>query len=82
MRIDEVAISKKCISYLKKRKLFQQYKKQETFILEWAFSKVQLGLRSPKSLGIYYFRINKQYRAFATKEWNRLVVFKIYDHKR
>jgi len=67
------------ISYLSKRNLLDQYKKAKKLIIEWVSQ--SLKIREPKSDKIYYFRINKQYRAFCKyKEWF-LIVFRIDNHQ-
>ena len=63
MQIDRVIIADDLILYLEKRKLSDQYKKAKTYILAGNFRQVSLKLREPKKLGVYYFRINQQYRA-------------------
>lgn len=67
------------LDYLLKRNIIIQYKKAKQLILEW--HNVSLRIREPKKDKIYYFRINKQYRAFCKiKDWF-LIVFKIDNHQ-
>ncbi len=61
--IEKIYLSDDLIDYLKKRKLEKQYKKTKKYILEGNYKQVQLKLKEPKKDKIYYFRINKQFRA-------------------
>ena len=79
--IEEVVELKKIEKYLEKRNLNNQYKKAKQFILEWKHDIVQLKHREPKIFWIMYFRINKQFRAFARLDETRLIVFKIDNHQ-
>lgn len=81
MKIINIYELDKIEDYLKIRNLLNQYIKAKKFILLWDSKVVDLKLREPKNLGIYYFRINKQYRAHARLEWNNLIVFKIDNHQ-
>ncbi|MCP4523631.1 MAG: hypothetical protein GY828_05460 [Candidatus Gracilibacteria bacterium] len=78
--IKTVVINEKSFLYLKNRNLVPQYKKAKNYIVSGYAFLVSLKLREPKKKGIYYFRINKQYRAFALLEDNVLKVFHIDDH--
>jgi len=82
MKIDEVLIAEDLINFLEKRNLWKQYKKSKQFLLEWHFKSVDFKIREPKKNKIYYFRINRQYRAFCKLEWNLLKVFDINDHQK
>lgn len=69
-------------TYLESRKLLKQYKKAKNFILEGNFDLVDFKERKPKGSEIFYFRINKQFRAlcyFLNSE--ELIVFKIDNHQ-
>lgn len=66
-------------NYLIKRRLLAQYKKEKQKILSG--QKNTLKLRQPKSLWLYYFRINKQFRAYCILRWTALIVFKIDNHQ-
>jgi len=63
LTIEQVYISDDLIDYLEKRNLGTQYKKVKSYILAGNYRQVKLKLREPKKDGIFYFRINKQYRA-------------------
>ncbi len=79
--IKEVCEFKDVIIYLKDRELLKQYKKAKEFILNWNTKNVSLKYREPRILWIIYFRINKQFRAFGRIDWEKLIVFKIDNHK-
>jgi len=69
------------ISYLKKRGLVLKYLKAKNNILKGNFRAVDLKKRMPHSDDIWYFRIDKKYRALAEKVDNKLFVFLISDHQ-
>ena len=79
--IDKILISSDLINFIEKRNLANQYKKAKSYILKWFFKQVDLKLREPKKNKIYYFRLNKQYRAICKLEWNILKIFDIDDHQ-
>ncbi len=78
MIITEKAI---VISYLKKRGLVSKYLKAKNNILQDNFRAVDLKKRRPHTDNIWYFRINKKYRALAEKIDDKLYVFYISDHQ-
>lgn len=67
--------------FLKKHQLLDQYKKAKSFIELGYYELVMLKKRQPTADGIWYFRINKQYRAWAYKSGDTLAVFRIDDHQ-
>lgn len=67
--------------YLIKRDLIKQYKKAKALLILWNARQVDFKIRNPKKDQIYYFRINKQFRALCHFEWNNLIVFKIDNHQ-
>ena len=69
------------IRYLKERELTQQYRKARSLLELGFFSSGHLKKRQPKSSGIWYFRINRQYRALCIREGDTLVVFDVDDHQ-
>jgi len=81
MIIKEVLIWEEFIKYLKDRQITNQYKKVKRYLLDWNFKQADFKLREPKKNKIYYFRINKQFRAFATIENNILKIFNIDNHQ-
>ena len=72
------------IEYLVSRWLLEQYRTQKAAIqsgtLWWAFFKKRKPIESTIKQ-VFYFRLNKKYRAFARyKDWI-YVVYKIDDHQ-
>jgi hypothetical protein len=49
--------------YLQKRNLLKQYKKAKEYLINGSYIQTNFKLREPKKEKIYYFRINKQFRA-------------------
>lgn len=80
MKIENIVINKKSIDFLESRWLEKQYKKWTQLILNWNFKQVDFKIREPKQEKIYYFRINKQYRAWWRIENNILKIFHIDNH--
>jgi plasmid maintenance system killer protein len=60
--IKQIVLKKTFFDYLIKRRLLMQYSKAEEAILSGKLKQIDFKIRQPKSKGIYYFRINKQYR--------------------
>ncbi len=69
------------VEFLEKRNLIQQYKKAKKFILMGEFKQTKLKKRKPKSLSVWYFRINKQFRANAYLKEKKLYVYEIDNHQ-
>ena len=68
---------------LKKRELLKQYKKAKTYLLTGNAVSVKFKERRPRGSGIYYFRINKQYRAICYFRKNEvLAVVDIDNHSK
>lgn len=80
IKIETILIDGKLIDYLKERRLLSQYKKAKDFILAGKFQNTNFRLREPKEKGIWYFRINSQYRAHATYRDGALRIHAIDDH--
>jgi len=81
LTIKQVYISDNLIHYLEKRNLDTQYKKTKSYILSGNYRQVKLKLREPKKDGVFYFRINKQYRALCYRDWSTLKIFDIDNHQ-
>jgi hypothetical protein len=79
--ISEIRINIPAMKYITSRWLQQQYIKAERFILSGNMKNVDLKLREPKSHEVWYFRINKQYRALCKIQWNILYVVEIDNHQ-
>ena len=81
MRISEILETKEIVDYLSERGLVEQYKKVKQYLLLGLFSSVTLKKRQPKSSGVWYFRINKQFRAYAYIRGGVMKVFYIDNHQ-
>ena len=68
IRVQELRINAISLQYIRERQLTKQYLKAKKYILSGNLKNVDLKLREPKTEGIWYFRINKQYRAYARYE--------------
>jgi hypothetical protein len=67
---------------LETRGLVQQYKKAKDYLLQGYQLKVRFKERNPKGSGIWYFRINKQFRALGVfNSEGDLIVFEIDNHQ-
>lgn len=66
--VSSVLITPESVDYLKKRRLDKQYFKAKKLILAGSFSNVDLKIREPKKDRIWYFRINRQFRALCELE--------------
>ncbi len=69
------------VDYMQKHQLVSLYIKAKEKIERDDFRSVQLRKRQPHSNNIWYFRIDRKYRALATREKGNLYVFKISDHQ-
>lgn len=69
--------------YLLKRNLLVQYKKAKSNIINKINSRNYFRERNPKWSNIWYFRLNKQYRAIWTIDKdNDLIIYKIDNHQK
>lgn len=70
------------INFLKKKNLIKQYKKAKKYLVQWYIRQVDFKKRKPKFQWIWYFRINKQYRAIGeyNSKWE-FIVYDISDHQ-
>lgn len=81
MIIKNVYESDESLEYIKNRNLIKQYKKAKNFLLLWYLNNVSFKKREPKNEEVYYFRINKQFRAIGYVENNNFYVLEIYNHQ-
>ena len=81
VKISQVLIAPEALDYLIKRQLDKQYQKAKIFIIAWHFTNVDLKIREPKEDRIWYFRINKQYRALCELDGEILYVLTIDNHQ-
>lgn len=82
MDIKNIFESDEVLYYLEKRNLIKQYKKAKNFVLLWFYENVSLKKREPKNENIYYFRINKQFRAIWYIENSNLYILEIDNHQK
>lgn len=81
MKIVEIIERKEIVLYLKRRNLLRQYKKAKNFLLSGNFYLADFKKRQPFQNKIWYFKINRQFRALAYFNNNILVVFDIDNHQ-
>lgn len=81
IKIRQVCIAPEALEYLVKRQLDKQYQKAKIFIIAWHFTNVDLKIREPKEDRIWYFRINKQFRALCELDGEILYVLAIDNHQ-
>jgi hypothetical protein len=80
--ISSIKISEESLEYLKKRKLEKQYLKAKELILLGRYKNVDLKIRAPKKEQVWYFRINRQFRAFCELEGETLYILAIDNHQK
>ena len=69
------------IAYIKKRNLVKPYLKVKKYLENDFFELVDLRKRKPKSANVFYFKIDKKYRAIGYIEANTFIVTEISDHQ-
>lgn len=70
------------IHYLEARGLLSQYKKAKEILLSGDKARVRFKERQPHGYNIWYFRVNKQFRAFGKIDSEGdLVIFRIDNHQ-
>jgi len=80
-KFEEIREHKKVLAYLNLRDLCKKYQKQKHFLLEGKLQSVDFKKRKPYSKDIYYFRVDKKFRAYCYFDKKILRVFKIDDHQ-
>lgn len=81
-KIQRIYEKKSILPYLVNRGLLQQYKKAKQYLLDGNLLQVRFKERNPKGSGIWYFRINKQFRALGVfNETGDLIVFDVDNHQ-
>ena len=81
-KIQYIFEQKYILPYLESRNLSKQYKKAKNYLLLGHALKVRFKERNPQGSGIWYFRINKQFRALGVfDKVGNLIVFKIDNHQ-
>ena len=61
--VSEIIEYKNIHSYLEARGLLKQYQKAKQILLSGDWDRVRFKEREPQNSGIWYFRINKKFRA-------------------
>lgn len=80
--INKILEKKEILPYLEARNLVQQYKKAKQYLVEGNALQVKFKERNPKGSGVFYFRINKQFRALGVFDNSgNLIIFKIDNHQ-
>ncbi|MBT3865271.1 hypothetical protein HOE67_03875 [Candidatus Peregrinibacteria bacterium] len=82
VKIQKILEKKEIVIELKKRDLIKQYRKAKQYLLQGNTLQTKFKERHPKGSGIWYFRINKQYRALGVfNDEGDLIIFKIDNHQ-
>ena len=81
MKFNKILEKKDIIKSLEKYQILNQYKKAKENLLSWNNTKVFFKERKPKWSWIFYFRINKKFRALWFIEDGILYVYKIDTHQ-
>lgn len=81
-KIHQIFEHKEIPPYLEARGLLKQYLKAKLYLLAGNVLQVRFRERNPQGSGIWYFRINKQFRALGVfNTAGDLVIFKIDNHQ-
>ncbi len=81
-RIHRIFERKEIPKYLEARSLLRQYIKAKQYLLAGNTLQVKFKERNPQGSGIWYFRINKQFRALGVfNAVGDLIIFKIDNHQ-
>jgi len=80
-KIENLFITPECFSYLEKRNLVAQFQKAKNYLLSNQAHQTRFKERMPKGSGIFYFRINRQYRAIGYFDNHDLIISKIDNHQ-
>ena len=80
-QIHQILERKEILPYLEDRELHKQYLKTKRYLLAGNTLQVKFKERNPQGSGIWYFRINRQFRAFGVfNATGDLIIFKIDNH--
>lgn len=81
-KVQQIFERKEVVPYLEARGLLKQYLKAKRYLLMGNLLQVRFKERNPKGSGIWYFRINHQFRAYGTFETSgNLIIFRIDNHQ-
>jgi hypothetical protein len=67
--------------YVQTRWIEKQYIKAKAYLIEGKFVEIDFHKRKPTTNDIYYFKINKKYRAIWYLDWPTFKVVEISDHQ-
>lgn len=81
LKIRRILERREILEFLENRGLTKQYRKAKQYLLAGNTSQVNFKKRHPKGSGIWYFRINKQYRAIGYFDDGDFMVTDIDDHQ-
>jgi len=81
MKFNKIIESKKVVNYIRNHNLLNQYKKAKDNILNNYNTKVFFKEKLPKWSWIFYFRINKKYRALWFIKDDELRIYDIDNHQ-
>ncbi len=80
--VHQILEQKEIPSYLEDRGLLNQYLKAKRYLLAGNTLQVKFKERNPQGSGIWYFRINRQFRALGVFNADGdLIIFKIDNHQ-
>jgi hypothetical protein len=81
-KVQQIFEQKEILLYLEVRGLLKQYIKAKRYLLQGNVLQVRFKERNPKGSGIWYFRINRQFRALGVfDKTGNLIIFKIDNHQ-
>jgi hypothetical protein len=81
-RVHRIFERKEIVAYLETRGLLKQYLKAKQYLLKGNTLQVKFKERNPQGSGIWYFRINKQFRVLGIfNTTGDLIIFKIDNHQ-
>ena len=81
-RVFQIFERREIADYLGDRGLLKQYQKAKRYLLQGNAQQVRFKERKPNGSGIWYFRINKQFRALGVFNGiGNLIIFRIDSHQ-
>ncbi len=69
------------VDYIISRQLQKPYLKAKAFLEKDQLKIIDFKIRKPKSEGVYYFRINRKYRALGHFIDDIFIIVEISDHQ-
>lgn len=81
-KVKRILEKKDVLAYLMARGLVKQYQKAKFYLLSVYQSQTRFNEKNPRGCGIWYFRINKQFRALGVFDAeDNLIIFEIDNHQ-